>query len=445
MYNVEPPKVPAGEDDPGATALELWLYQFRRRLRRASSAGKRMTAKGGSFRVEVKWDAEEGGAVSYKTPDEHAVIEFVVAMAPFLRPESSLYVRNVFGNMARLSDTEAMKNWLSEAREHLRKINQTAAPVTVNDRQLMAGDVALELATNVVFNDSVAAAEYAKKLMEDPVLGSMKWFMFHNYCTEAFRLMAAADAFIHDNDFYPRPARTNRCIYCGTSDGPFKNVEHVVPEALGNESSLLPRGYVCDSCPARVAPVEQAFMDMVPMKLLRVFMGTANKQGRLPVARFGPFHIERTSPNSLRLTSYSGPKGMPRETPLPGGSVHFKIEGSSKFDHITVARALFKIALGVIAIEQGRAAALDSRYDAARRFVVEGGTFPNKLVLFRNSVPNPGGRLHWLPLNNGGTAFLADLHGVGFMFNLEPQPPVSPPPEILPHVQMFDLQQPPPA
>lgn len=34
-----------------------------------------------------------------------------------------------------------MKAWLAEAREHLRRINETAAPVTVNGRQLVAGDV----------------------------------------------------------------------------------------------------------------------------------------------------------------------------------------------------------------------------------------------------------------------------------------------------------------
>lgn len=39
-----------------------------------------------------------------------------------------------------------------------------------------------------------------------------------------------------------------KCIFCGLSSDNSASVEHIVPESLGNKSTILPKGVVCDNC-----------------------------------------------------------------------------------------------------------------------------------------------------------------------------------------------------
>ncbi|WP_353957562.1 HNH endonuclease [uncultured Alistipes sp.] len=39
-----------------------------------------------------------------------------------------------------------------------------------------------------------------------------------------------------------------QCIFCHKDASWPTNVEHIVPESLGNKDMCLPKGYVCDEC-----------------------------------------------------------------------------------------------------------------------------------------------------------------------------------------------------
>jgi len=37
-----------------------------------------------------------------------------------------------------------------------------------------------------------------------------------------------------------------RCIFCMNDSSDSRSKEHIIPESLGNEAHILPRGIVCD-------------------------------------------------------------------------------------------------------------------------------------------------------------------------------------------------------
>lgn len=39
-----------------------------------------------------------------------------------------------------------------------------------------------------------------------------------------------------------------QCIFCHKESYTSKSVEHIIPESLGNNMHVLPKGYVCDEC-----------------------------------------------------------------------------------------------------------------------------------------------------------------------------------------------------
>lgn len=71
------------------------------------------------------------------------------------------------------------------------------------------------------------------------------------------------------------------CLFC-EEKGPFKRVEHVVPEALGNDNLIL-LGEVCDTCNQYFGKEIECFvLDKTPLAFWRTFLGIPKKKGKLP-------------------------------------------------------------------------------------------------------------------------------------------------------------------
>jgi HNH endonuclease len=78
------------------------------------------------------------------------------------------------------------------------------------------------------------------------------------------------------------------CIFCHSVAGPFKSVEHIVPESLGNFSDrhVLPTGAVCDQCNNYFASsVEGIVLDHTSFRNLRAKYRVPSKKGRFPYVR----------------------------------------------------------------------------------------------------------------------------------------------------------------
>lgn len=73
------------------------------------------------------------------------------------------------------------------------------------------------------------------------------------------------------------------CIFCHTDSSASVSREHIVPEALENDSLVLPPGTVCDTCNNYLGrKVEGPIVNSAPMLALRHMQGIGNKRGRVP-------------------------------------------------------------------------------------------------------------------------------------------------------------------
>ena len=74
-----------------------------------------------------------------------------------------------------------------------------------------------------------------------------------------------------------------RCLFCKQDSSNSKSVEHIIPESLGNTTSILPKGVICDKCNNYFArKVEQPFMESIDILTLRFREAIPNKRGLVP-------------------------------------------------------------------------------------------------------------------------------------------------------------------
>ena len=89
-----------------------------------------------------------------------------------------------------------------------------------------------------------------------------------------------------------------RCIYCLSDTGTFTSEEHIVPESLGNYDTVLPKGFVCDTCNNEVlSGLDSELVNSDMLGLLKIVYMPYTKDGKLPQAIY---------PN-LKIKKYTGP------------------------------------------------------------------------------------------------------------------------------------------
>jgi len=68
------------------------------------------------------------------------------------------------------------------------------------------------------------------------------------------------------------------CLFCGTKQGLFRHVEHPIPESMGNDDTILPKGFVCDGCNQYFgSKLEQQIMASPPFNVERVAAAVKTK------------------------------------------------------------------------------------------------------------------------------------------------------------------------
>jgi hypothetical protein len=68
------------------------------------------------------------------------------------------------------------------------------------------------------------------------------------------------------------------CIFCSNGNS-FGNVEHIVPESMGNTNYILDKGIVCDSCNSRFSSFEKKAQGSTIFGHERARLGHKNKDG----------------------------------------------------------------------------------------------------------------------------------------------------------------------
>lgn len=164
------------------------------------------------------------------------------------------------------------------------------------------------------------------------------------------------------------------CMFCLQSDGPFKSREHIVPESLGNKEMMLPPGYVCDRCNnGPLSQLDNALIRCPPVALIKTTRYIKSKRNRLPKAMFGEA--------GLYAVDVDGESGVQLCVPDPGdvidreGSFEVTLRATwSPRGWSQVSRAILKMGLQHLALELGKEAVLDKRFDGVRRSILVGGS-----------------------------------------------------------------------
>jgi hypothetical protein len=425
-------------DDAQALEWEITDYLFQHDYNRVEQAAKRLEGKLLSFRVEFKEGKELRS--NLEVPDETAAMEFAIAMSHFLRSESPRRAEAWIDFLDEIAGP-SHKEFFSQASQALDRAKEGFLPIIINGRRIRNEEVYNTLATNVVFADDMTAHEYLKGLQRDPLMGNLLWMTYYNHCVDVWDVLRWVMEYRKSNGIYPpKIARENQCIYCKRGTGSFSRFDHIVPESLGNETSLLPPGFVCDDCNEALGRIEGRMVAGLPFKLLRPYLLWENKKARLPRAKFRDAHIERVSPNRVNFKSMTK-KSVLREERLPDGRVKFTLDVKESFDVHALARGLMKIGLGVIALENGREKALDPKYDLARNYVLKGGTFPNKMLMAKENTPQPGGMMQWVHTAGGGAGMVIQLLGLTFVIALSEKPAVQAEGPLVGQFLAFDLRQ----
>jgi hypothetical protein len=341
-------------------------------------------------------------------------------LRPFMAPESDIELTKVWRLLKGADGVDAPTRRRVE--RTVGQVDRLSTALKVNERVLTARDIYFAYGEGKYFADDPEA----KALWDSFAVGPMAAFgemLFHEACGSYTSLVfVILDVLLAWERTHPQadpdPEEVTKCIYCLRTDGDFGPEEHVIPESLIGDKAVLDKG-VCADCNNRLSALDQTLLDFEPIAFLRAVYGPLTKKGKFPHATFREIDMEKIAPRAIRVTHKTGKRVGPPE-PEEDGTIHFQVNvtGRHRFDPVPIARAFFKMGLGLLAHDAGHELALDPRYDGARAFILSGTPIETHLLIARNGKPHHS--IHtWLHPTEAGTPVVLDIFGCVVAFDLE--------------------------
>ncbi len=403
---------------------------------------KLLVSRNDSFSYQFSYN-KDGIRAKLETPNDGETIRFAVLMRRFLNPSNVLHYLNIWSILK-----ESFPEAIAADREmsidsFIKELNKGQVAIKVDQQDITAEDVYHIMANGEFFEKSdLEATAFLQNLAGLP-LGTMLLYEFYTYnlgflhmISLMFDILLEVEKDERYKSFFQEEAIIDkRCIYCLRDTGTFTSEEHIVPESLGNYDTVLAKGVVCDKCNNEVlSGLDAALVDSDLLGLLKTMYMPYTKAGKLPQAEYQDFSIKKVSPTHIVMNDKStdGSEKFTITSREEDGSISFSIsvKGKKEFDPIIIARAMYKIGLGMIAFFEGKNAACQSKYDAARAFICGKQDFPNNLLICNTVKPQPQitttHDIRW-----GGTCVHVNIYGIDFLFNLEETPVLNPGEEIL--------------
>lgn len=176
------------------------------------------------------------------------------------------------------------------------------------------------------------------------------------------------------------------CIFC-FEKGPYNTIEHIIPESLGNDDTLL-INCVCDKCQNYFGrEIEDFILNKTPFAFWRVWYGIKSKKGNLPSIDFSlpqktkgkiPF-ISKHHDQKVGFTAhFDGSISVDLEDDemirnIIDGTKNKFIFNLSPKHLILIGRFLGKIAIELLA-HKNRELSLNTEFDNLRKYVRHGIT-----------------------------------------------------------------------
>lgn len=412
--------------------LAKQFRDFKRYFNKARNVAEKL-GQLGEFNFQVKSDGEKTIA-SNQTPDNKETMRFVVMMRHFLAPGSNLHYSKIWSTLSKEFSQEIPVEFKDEIENSIAELNKGQFLISIDGKGFTAEGVYKIISEGGFFENQENVREYLMRLNEAPFVGPVFWFQFYSYSLNALRLIAIlfqVILLVEKSEKYKaiygeETLAEPKCIYCLQKTGKFNSEEHIFPESLGNDELVLPKGYVCDKCNNGIlAQLDEALIKFEPIAFLQVQLVLHTKDGSLPKANFQNMSIERTSLNHIKIVAKDKSGKIQNKTPLGDDWYSFSVNMrgrpvTQKFARI-LGRALFKIALGIVALSQGREQACNAKYDSARKFILGNGIFNNNFFIKNDGRPHIGGRITYKDFEEG-TMVAIDIMGIIFLLNLEEKP-----------------------
>lgn len=383
-----------------------------------------------SFDLHIKTE-ENTLLAELNTSDQKETIRFVVLMRTFLNPSDALYYGKVWDILQNNFAEDIPTEIVQRIDALIGKMKRGGLGVNINGENLTAENIYQILGDGDYFGYNEDAHKYLQSLVKYPIVGPLFWHQFYVYTLKGYELVSALfDMFVliekgqkYQALYGDITPKISQCIYCLTTTASFTSEEHIFPESLGNDELILPKGFVCDKCNNEVlAGLDNVLLKFEPIAMLQVQFVPYKKDGNLPAANFQNFSMKRTGPKNITIEAKDKTARIRNKKVLEDGKVSFsfKMRGS-KFYPTPIGRALYKIALGMVAFSQGHEKACDPKYNLARGFILGGKEFPNNLIMQTNFKTHPQVRITYQDPPEG-TPFIIDIFGLIFLINLESAP-----------------------
>jgi len=361
-------------------------------------------------------------------PAHDETVRLVALMRRFLNTNDDLHYRKIWAhlldNFGHLIPMEVME----EINARIERMKTGQIQFRVNDRILTPEDIYNLISEGGYFNDRKEVHHTLVELSNIPIVKPVFWHQFFGYTLDGFYLASLlfdVIKLIEKSEEYKLSDHEspNLCIYCLKKSARFNSEEHIIPEALGNEELILPKGYVCDKCNNGIlSRLDNLLLDFEPISFLRVIYTPYTKAGKLPNASCQNISVRKTHPRNIVFTVKDKSGWVKNLKEMDDGQISFSINmRGKKFDPKMVGRALYKIALGTLAYDRGFEVARDPKFDIARAFILKGENFPNNILILANCKPKPEVTVSHQELSDG-TPFLIDIFGISFLLNLQPCP-----------------------
>jgi HNH endonuclease len=410
---------------------QFLIKSYKRHYHKVKEVAEILAASNGSFSFSYSYKKDEAFQSKVETPDDETTLRFVVLMRRFLNPTSILFYKRVWEVLKELFPEAIPAEHASQLEQLIDVLNKGSFSFIMNQQPVTAENIYQRVADGDYFgrNDEEAVV-FLHSLLGTPA-EQLALFEFYSYNFALFNVAAILfDIMLgierseqYGSLFREEISTDKRCIYCLNDNGTFTSEEHIVPESLGNYDTTLPKGFVCDTCNNEVlSGLDAALVHFEPIEFLKTLYMPHTKDGKLPQAAFPNLTMKKTRPSHIVFKSPSK-KYFTTGEPDENGFIHFSIKttGRKKFDPKIIGRALYKIGLGMVAFHEGRDVACESRYDAARAFILRGEDFPNNLLMNNSGKPHPNIRSTY-DLALDGTCFQIDIYSLIFLFNLETLP-----------------------
>ncbi len=410
--------------------------EFKREFRKTRRAYED-ASETGAIGFEMKYEAGTTTAQA-KLPSKEKLTAYMMTVQRFLYPNDDLFYGKIWERIRKEFPVLLHEVDIVAIEEAMERLERGEIPFSYNDVSFTAREIFELISKAGYFEVDPEQEKKFQEIASVPFANQLLWYEFASFAFGFYRILSVFFDIIiraqqhedYKQFFTVEEPKIKKCIYCLSESNSFSSEEHVIAESLAGDNAFLDKGAVCDPCNHGIcSELDDLLLTFEPIAFLRVQYGPFSKKGKAPRANLHNMILERTGPREITVTPKDKTGGFKNKEVLEDGRVKFDFSfKGNKLNWHRLGRSIFKIALGFVALDKGHEAALDSRYDAARAYILNGEGFDNGMLVSFSSKPDH--RIFTrLDFRYGGTGFILSIFGMIFMVNIEAEPKLRHPDE----------------